>query len=248
MGTTAMTLDINTTQAYQALCGFLAHQLYDSPRQDTLRKLVEQRELLLEDPFYAVNATASQALYDELSAAAHEDGGEAGKGTLLAALRQDYTFLFKMVGVSHTSPYESVYRTDDRTVFGSTTFEVRAAYEAFGLAVTEQGREPEDHIGLELLFMEQLFEKLARQSEQGDTRQAAATLKALRSFLEEHLLVFGSALFQNIQVQAQSAYFKAVAALGESVLASLGSLLEARPKAEAKPEPKAATNKVASET
>jgi len=213
-----MTFDLKAIQAHQILCGFLARQLYCAPVAADLEKLIAQRELLLEEPFSTLNPQASQTLFDVLAKAASAQGEAA---ELLVALQRDFTFLFKMVGVSLTSPYESFYRTDDRTVFGPTTLEVRAAYAAIGLELAEQGREPEDHIGLEFLFLEQLFAQLAAHFESDDVQAAAQTTNTIAAFLKDHLLVFAGEFFKNVQTQASSDYFKAIACLGESALHSL---------------------------
>jgi len=213
-----MVLDNDALRAYQVLSGFLARQLYLSPSEENLSRLVEQRGLLLEEPFSTVSPHAARTLSEELATA--DAQGEEGRNAFLASLQHDFTYLFKMVGMSGVSPYESVYRTDDRTVFGPTTLEVRACYKAFGLETEKLGQEPEDHIGLEFSFIEYLLECLIQQRELGEDEASQATAEALCSFIGGHLMEFGFPFFRLMFAQAQSNYFKAVAELGVAVLES----------------------------
>jgi TorA maturation chaperone TorD len=54
-------------------------------------------------------------------------------------------------------------------------------------------------------------------------------VELLRRFLSEHLLVFGPGLLRSIQMKARSKYFKALARLGQTVLLSLGIMVDAKP-------------------
>ena len=135
-------LSLETVQAYRVLCEFCSLVLCESPSDEVLDRLIEQRALMLEQPFSAVAPAAASQLHDVLARAASEEGA-----AVKTALRRDYAYLFYMVGSSGTSPFESVYRTDDRTMFGPTTLEVREAYRAWGVQVPGQGSVPDDHRG-----------------------------------------------------------------------------------------------------
>lgn len=50
-------------------------------------------------------------------------------------------------------PWESVYVTRDQTMFGDPVFQLRNQLNYFGLKFTDENREPEDHIAVELEFM-----------------------------------------------------------------------------------------------
>ena len=132
-------------------------------------------------------------------------------------VRRDRTYLFLMAGASKVSPYESVWRTDDATLFGPQTLEVRGAYERGGLTFDRRASEPDDHIGLEFSFAAHQLRAAAGGDE--------AALALLRGFLADHLLVFGPACLARIAERAQSDYFRCVCGIASGTLASLAGEL-----------------------
>jgi TorA maturation chaperone TorD len=217
-------MEIGTLRAAQVLSEFSSRLLYYNPTQGQLAQLVAQRALLLEEPFSTVAPQAAQRLHDLFATAQ----GEQDQAALLKALRQDYSYLFYMVGLSHTSPYESVYRTDDRTLFGPTTLEVRACYRAHDLALTSEQAGPEDHIGLELLFVALLLDQAAQAADAGDERGVEAALNGLRRFLGEHLLVFAFIYLANLKTRAQTVFYQSIAEIAAATLTSLADELGAQ--------------------
>lgn len=127
-----------------------------------------------------------------------------------AAFRADYDRLF--VGPDHlpAPPWESVYRGEERLVFDWPTLEVRETYRRMGLA-TEKGEEPDDHIGLELLFMAILSERAA----QGDDN--AAMIR--QEFMQEHLLRWAPRFCDHVREYARSDLYRGLALLTSGVLA-----------------------------
>jgi len=208
-------LPAEACEAYQALCSFCSWALYADPDLQTLRGFAAERQMFLEPPFSQVAAQPAAELA-ELLAACDGEGAEA----FAQELHRDRSYLFYMVGSSHTSPYESVYRTDDMTMFGPHTLEVRAAYHAAGVQFDRAATEPDDHVGLEFSFCAHLLGK----AQAGD----AGALAACRDFVAEHLLVFGPTYLHNLGVRAKSAYYRCVAAVAASVLESLAGALGAQ--------------------
>lgn len=246
-------LSPETCAAYQALCSFCSWALFDDPAEDALRGLAAERAMFAEPPFSQVAPEAAAAFGALLAvldeSGARDDQGEAAgdqpdsaggrpdsageqprridsrpdpsaASGFLNEVRRDRSYLFYMVGASHASPYESVYRTDDHTMMGPATLEVRAAYRAHGLVFDRAATEPDDHVGLELAFAAHLLGQAAA----GD----AAALGACRDFLEEHLLTFAPTYLGILEERAHSAYYRCVACIAQSVLASLADALGAR--------------------
>lgn len=201
-------------ESYQIMCGFCARLFEESPEPELIVKLIDNRGLLLEAPFADSIGETAQKLYEVL------DGASKGSSEELEAfiteVRRDYTYLFYMVGSSHTSPYESVYRTDDRTLFGPTTLEVRKRYRAQGVQTTEEGSRPDDHIANEFAFLEYLCGTADATSE-------------IQSFLSDHVLVFAPIYLKNVQTRAQEAFYRSVAGVAEAMLAAMASDFDARP-------------------
>lgn len=207
--------------AYQALCSFCSWVLYDDPEPDALRGLATERMLFCEPPFSQV-APDDAAAFGGLLAALAPDAGEGGPAaaqTLLDEVRRDRSYLFYMVGASHASPYESVYRTDDHTMMGPATLEVRAAYRAHGLVFERAASEPDDHVGLEFSFAAHLLGRAA----EGET----SCLADCRDFLGEHLLTFAPAYLDVLEQRARSPYYRLVARIARATLTSLADALGA---------------------
>lgn len=131
-------------------------------------------------------------------------------GCQARALDEEYTRLFVGPGSLPAPPWESVYRTEERLLFDWPTLEVRQAYQQVGLAVSRPG-EPDDHIGLELLFMALLCERAAA----GD--EAAA--EAQRRFLQEHLLQWAPVFASDLARHARTDLYRGLAHATIGILA-----------------------------
>ena len=211
-------ISAEAARAWQALCSFCSWAFLEGNEQEGVRRLVDERDLLLEPPFTDVAPEAARELHDALDAAARE--GETGMQELLREIHLDHTYLFSMTGQSRTTPYESVDRTDDATMFGPTTLQVREAYRAYGLMFERCANEPDDHVGLEFAFAAHLLGRGA----EGD----ASCLADCRDFLGAHLLTFAPAYLGVLEQRARSPYYRLVARIAQATLASLADALGAR--------------------
>lgn len=210
-------LAIETAQAYRVLCEFCALLLAEPPSDETIDRLIDQRDLFREDPFATAAPVPAAEFYDLLG-----EADARGREAFKVEAKRDYTYLFRMVSASHTSPYESVYRTDDRTLFGPTTLEVREAYRAWSVQMPCLGSTPDDHIGFEFAFLAHLFGVVV---EKGDAVRACVDARA---FLSDHLLVFAPVYFANVQARAKEPFYRIVAAIAQATMVSLAGALDAR--------------------
>lgn len=78
----------------------------------------------------------------------------------IESVMYEYTDLFIGLGVPKAAPIESFYRSDKKMIFGETTFEMKNMLNEHGLESIEKDRQPEDHLGMQLLFVAMLTEKL----------------------------------------------------------------------------------------
>lgn len=217
----AMTGD--AAQAYRVLCDFCSTMLTESPSGELLGRLIDQRELLLEEPFSAVALEAATGLHDLLASA-----DKQGREDFETAVKRDYTYLFYMVGASHTSPFESVYRTDDRTMFGPTTLEVREAYRAWEVQAPEFGSTPDDHLGYEFAFLAHLLGAAADAQGVSEDDAAKRAFADARTFLSDHVLIFARVYLKNVKARAREPFYRHVAGIAEATVASLADALNAR--------------------
>ncbi|AGA70751.1 putative component of anaerobic dehydrogenase [Desulfitobacterium dichloroeliminans LMG P-21439] len=103
----------------------------------------------------------------------------------------EYTDLFLGPGQPKAPPWESVYRTPEKLVFGGPTLQVRELFRQNGFEFKFKHRMPEDHMGLELIFLasagDRLCEALTSDSEETSTK---AVIESQISFIKDHPLTW----------------------------------------------------------
>lgn len=208
-----------TLMACETLCSFGSSILYGGPDKTRLSALVEQRELLREPLFDSLAGDAAERLFSCLEVAAQD---ETAFEAFYRELRQDYAYLFYMAPASGVSAYESVYRSDDGTLFGPTTLEVRAVYTAFGCALESNASEPDDHLGIELAFLAKLF-SLALE----DGEEARRALDAAADFVSCHVLTFSREALHRMHESARSVFYREAALLIDASIDRVASALGA---------------------
>lgn len=145
--------------------------------------------------------------------------------TLLPAVYEDYLALF--VGPGHVSapPWESVYLSRDHLLFDEQTAQVRKAYSRFGLQIPHIDREPDDHIGFELLFLSHLAGMAANSLEIDNTPEAMQYLAAARDFLYTHPQQWATLFSGNLDKHARTDYYRSLAQLLRGSLSALDNIL-----------------------
>ncbi len=166
----------------------LGRLLYEAPDQNWLQSLI-QEDVFDEVPFGADQEDTSRGI-DLLGKWA--DQNRAGlSDEAFDDLRADYMRLFVGVNKVLAPPWESVHFSEDRLVFQERTLKVRNWYRRFGLEPEKLHKEPDDHIGLEMLFLAHLAELALLTLEDQDQDKFEQLLEAQRQFLSDHLLQWG---------------------------------------------------------
>ena len=192
-------MQVSSDEGMQLVGRFLALVLRQAPVAEQLEQLLP---LLGELPVELSNPELKQAavlLADYAREAAGRDLVAEAE-----ALRQDFIALFEGPGAMGAPPWESVYRTEEQVLFGPTTFQVRQAYQRWGLGLANPGREPEDHIALELEFLLFLNDRMAAESAAAADRDR---------FLREHLLVWVPPFASLVKDGAVTQFYQGVAKL-----------------------------------
>ena len=118
----------------------------------------------------------------------------------LDVLAVDYARTFLAAGVAQGQaafPYESVYTDRQRQLGGVSGSELSALYASKGLKPDENDfKVPNDHIGLELIFMAHL---------------CRGTKAEQQAFLENHLWGWYAGFCRDVQKYARTDFYKAVA-------------------------------------
>lgn len=166
----------------------------------------------------------------------HDERTAAGVEALVAAvsnpvdaeaLREDYWALFLGPGPMLACPFESVHRSIEHLTFEDETIAVREAYFEFGLQAPALGREPDDHIGLELAFVGELAAAALTALESGDSDAYERLLDGARRFVDEHLALWAPEFAQMVISGARTDLYRAVGLLLAGALSQFGSLLRA---------------------
>lgn len=204
------------------LFGLLGKLLYNQPAQEEIQALVED-ELFSDAPFASDHPDVLDglALLQKWAAAYGEDGS-AG----LSDLQTDWTRLFAGGGLAPIAPWESVYYSEERLLFGESTLDVRAWYRRFGLELANLHHEPDDHIGLELLFIAHLAHLGLAALEEGDEAALARAIGAQRDFCRQHLLVWAPTWSEQMVTLAHTDFYRGLALVVRGALAELAGRLD----------------------
>jgi TorA maturation chaperone TorD len=157
--------------------------------------------------------------------------GSAGDGAL-QDLAIDYVRTF--IGHGNTAysaayPYESVYTSERRLLMQEARDEILALYRAAGMRLSPSWKDPEDHIGLELEYMEITAQDAAAALEQDDQEQALLALDRSGQFLRRHLAGWAPMMTKDMRKFAQTGLYQGLADITEGYLrmdrAFLGQLV-----------------------
>ena len=140
-------------------------------------------------------------------------------------LASDYAGLFLNVGRRPVFPFESVYTSPERLIMQRARDEVLAEYRKEGLDRIGEFHEPEDHIAIELEFMEYLCQEAAEAVEAGDKTLALEYLNKQESFLQKHLLVWVPQFCQDVQQVANTGFYKGIAQITDEHLGQEGETI-----------------------
>jgi len=132
-------------------------------------------------------------------------------------IQEEFVRLLRGLSPRHSppSPYESVYR--EGRLWGEAAAAVRRLYAQWGLAPDEErlGREPPDHLGLELQFMGFLCAPDQREDANASSQDVE---EARRAFLQEHL-DWVKEFYKRVRTFKPDPFYEALLALTEAWLA-----------------------------
>jgi putative dimethyl sulfoxide reductase chaperone len=202
------------------LLSLLGRVIYNYPNERAWYQSLFEDDLFSEVPF------ASDQDETKTGLGLIQQWGKAGITDLaFENMQADYTRLFIGIGKVLVPPYESVYFNEDRLVFQERTLEVRSWYLRFGLEAEKKKQEPDDHIGLELLFLSHLASLGIQALEKEDQPRFSELLDAQREFLKTHPGTWALSWCGLVQKNAQMDFYKGIAHLTRGALFSLSDVL-----------------------
>lgn len=134
----------------------------------------------------------------------------------------EYTKLFVGPPKPAAPPWETMYRSDNVTVgFGDPTFEMRGLLREAGLQLSNENNQYEDHMGIELLYLSTLCQRVADLIEAGEGDEADELAIQVRDFASDHPLAWADAFAGRIEDAFPGGYFSCVIRLCEEALRAL---------------------------
>lgn len=115
-------------------------------------------------------------------------------------------------GYSAAYPFESVYTSERRLLMQEARAEVLATLREHNLK-RDRWTEGEDHIAIELEFMQRLSLETADKLAVGDEDGAIANIATMRSFAEDHLLNWLPFFVSDMRKYSQTLFYQGVAQL-----------------------------------
>ena len=143
-------------------------------------------------------------------------------------MRAEYTRLFIGLDKVIAPPWESVHLGKDRLIFQERTLDVRAWYKSFGLEAEKLHQEPDDHIGLELLFLSQLAAQGIQALNEQDNPRFEEILNAQREFLKHHLGAWALTWCGLVEKNARTDFYNGLALMTRGALYELSEVLDVK--------------------
>ncbi len=137
------------------------------------------------------------------------------------ALSEDYSRLFAGSGLRLAPAYASIYLKSD----ASGTENVSKFYSTYGWTPRRQNEIPDDHLGLELLFLTKLVDKYLILD---DNPCCCEMKKEIFRFIDKHILSWVPDWYRDIEEHAHSQCYKGIGLLIYACIEDLSGLFSWR--------------------
>jgi TorA maturation chaperone TorD len=134
-------------------------------------------------------------------------------------LAVEYANLFLGVRGKPLHPSESVYVSDDHVMYQESRDRVQSIYWEAGVDKKKEYTEPEDHIAIELQFMEYLCRRTVEALEKDDKAETTKYLRTQKDFIELHLARWVPHLTKDVLETAQVDFYKGIAYITDAFIA-----------------------------
>jgi len=124
-------------------------------------------------------------------------------------LSEDYFRLFDLRGLPMAPPHESLY-TPPNNDSGRYIQSTSEFYESYGWKPKKRNSVPDDHLGIELLFLTHLIDQSMHIDDEPSYREMK---KEIRRFIEQHILSWVSEWNKKVQESAHTSCYKGIGTL-----------------------------------
>ena len=132
------------------------------------------------------------------------------KSVCISRMKDDYLALFTRIDNPLAPPFESVNRNREHILFNKQLSEVRNFYGSYGWESKFKGKIPDDHIGIELLFLTILIEKYLELDDEICEKEIR---KEIRRFIDQHILSWVPDWNDQIQEHSKTLCYKGIGTL-----------------------------------
>lgn len=185
----------------------LKHTFFQEPSKRFIRTLIKEK-IILNFPFIEDRKTIADGL---MKANSYLNNISSFQDEQYEKLHWDFTKMFIGPSFLPAPPWESAYLNEERLLFQEETLEVRKKYLKYCFIPKNYPHEPDDHVGLELDFMDRLCKLTIEATEKGNTEKLVELLMDQQSFLTEHLLQWIPAFTDDVINNADTDFYKGMA-------------------------------------
>lgn len=140
-------------------------------------------------------------------------------------MKADYLALFKYGGNPFAPPYESSYRKTAIINGTRGTSEVTEFYKSYGWVSHFKNEIPDDHIGIELLFLTLMIEKYLELDDEACHREMQ---NEIRRFISQHVMSWVPAWNKNVQENAMTLSYKGISTLIQACIEDIYGMMESK--------------------
>ena len=123
-------------------------------------------------------------------------------------------------------PFESVYASEKRLLMQGARDEILALYRAAGLDKQESWKEGEDHIALELEYMQVLIDRTVTALREDRGEDAYNLVKCQYNFMEDHLGAWAPLLTEQMRDFTKTAFYEGLSYMPDGFLQVDTELME----------------------
>ena len=123
-------------------------------------------------------------------------------------------------------PFESVYASEKRLLMQGARDEILALYRAAGLDKQESWKEGEDHIALELEYMQVLIDRTVTALREDRGEDAYNLVKCQYNFMEDHLGAWAPLLTEQMRDFTKTAFYEGLSYMTDGFLQVDTELME----------------------
>jgi TorA maturation chaperone TorD len=137
-------------------------------------------------------------------------------------MQEDFKRLFADNGDLLALPYESAYQHNNLLLSEKIIEEVKGFYKSYGWESKFKGKIPDDHLGVELLFLTLLIEKYLELDDEICNTEMG---NEIRRFIDQHIMSWIREWNENIQEHAKTLSYKGIGTLIYSCIEDLYNIL-----------------------